>query len=216
MAKNRVYTRGKIRSLVKPKRPAQPHHWKKAKAIAAYLNRRQGLPIKLVIADLITLSEVVAKAGIGHVDEYISDSVSFSEALVLGTVLNKDEILGLAESLASSVGIGTSNITSITDTTVSSFGKTLTGDTTSLTESLALQFSTSFIDSATLTEGIGIHIAKALSSSFIISETDVTRGVTLVTTDDLTVSHTSGDVAITGTFQDKTIGGEPFNTLTFN
>ena len=39
--KTRIDRRGKIRSLVKPKRPAQPHHWKKAKAIAMYLNRRQ-------------------------------------------------------------------------------------------------------------------------------------------------------------------------------
>lgn len=55
MAKNRVYTRGKIRSLVKPKRPAQPHHWKKAKAIAMYLNRRQA-PVVLEQQYLITES----------------------------------------------------------------------------------------------------------------------------------------------------------------
>ena len=42
--KTRIDRRGKIRPLVKPKRPAQPHHWMKAKAIGMYLNRRQYVP----------------------------------------------------------------------------------------------------------------------------------------------------------------------------
>ena len=53
--KTRIDRRGKIRSLVKPKRPAQPHHWKKAKAIGMYLNRRQA-PVVLEQQYLITES----------------------------------------------------------------------------------------------------------------------------------------------------------------
>jgi len=41
--KTRIDRRGKIRPLVKSFPPVVRHHWKKRKAIAAYINRKQWL-----------------------------------------------------------------------------------------------------------------------------------------------------------------------------
>ncbi len=41
--KTRIDRRGKIRPLVKSFPPIVRHHWKKRKAIAAYINRKQWL-----------------------------------------------------------------------------------------------------------------------------------------------------------------------------
>ena len=41
--KTRIDRRGKIRPLVKSFSPVVRHHWKKRKAIAAYINRKQWL-----------------------------------------------------------------------------------------------------------------------------------------------------------------------------
>ena len=41
--KTRIDRRGKIRPLVKSYPPVVRHHWKKRKAIAAYINRKQWL-----------------------------------------------------------------------------------------------------------------------------------------------------------------------------
>lgn len=176
MAKGRVYRRGTIRSLTKPKRKEKPHHWMKAKAIAAYLNRRETWAIFLKFEDTIVLSELISITAPGSIFESYVDSLGFIETLNFASSLDKADVVSILEDVSLSLAReATTDSFSVGDVLTTNFNSVIndtTADGVTFTEQLDFLFElTATQDSLSLTDVYSNHLTKALVDGFALDET---------------------------------------------
>jgi len=174
--KTRIDRRGKIHSLVKPKRPAQPHHWKKAKAIAAYLNRRETWAILLNFEETIVLSELISITAPGSLSESYADSLGFTETLNFASSLDKADLVSILEDVSLSLTTeATPDSLGVSDILTTNFNSVIndtTADGVTFTEQLDFLFElTATQDSLGLTEVYSNHLTKVLVDGFALDET---------------------------------------------
>jgi len=255
-------------------------HWKKRKAIAAYLFRRRWWDIKLNFSDSFTLTELVNITAPATIIAAYADSFSFTEDLRFSTALTKTEIVDILEEVSLSVARDlTTDSFGFSETLSANFDKTVEDtqadgvtfseqldilfrigelqDSVGITETYShkltkvlvdgfaiddttivldkevifnkqnvVSFATDIhswnlgkglSDTLPIDDSIGITIFKTFTEDFVISENINSKEFTLNKSDGVIADHSeTADVAISGTFANRKLGGEPFNKLTFN
>ena len=145
-------------------------HWKKRKAIAAYLFRRRGLGKFVTLSDVLTFSEQVAIEGIGNYVRFFTDSIGMQEDLVLTSGFTKDDLLGISESISKSLVSNKEELISFSENFSSKFS-TLNSESIELDEQLDLLFNLNpAADSVSFTEDFNKAIVKALSDGFFLDD----------------------------------------------
>ena len=254
-------------------------HWKKRKAIAAYLFRRRWWAITLEFKDVLTLTDLVEVTAPGQHNVEYGDNFGFTDTLDFATALDKTDIVNILEDVSLSFARDlTTDSFSFSETLSSNFNKVLedaTVDNVTFSDQLEILFSLAGVtddiiftetyskkltkvltdgfaiddalvvdkevifnkqnvlsfatdiytwnfgkglsETLTLNEVIGKTISKTFSDGFGIAETSSNKEIVLNKSDGVTIDHpNSGDFAIEGDFSNQELGGEPFNTLTFN
>lgn len=197
-------------------------HWKKRKAIAAYLFSRRRWDIKLHFHDSITLSELIGiEAPATFINEY-SDSFGFSENVSITPLLSKSEVLNILESTAFALEKeASSDSFGFSEDLSSSFTKVLedvTADGVTFSEQLDILFNlASLQDEIGFSETYSTSLTKVITDGFALDDTSLVDAVIKdYTFNKGNVFSFTEEVTISGTFANRKIGGEPFNKLTFN
>jgi hypothetical protein len=152
-----------------------------------------------------------------HTTTGFSDTFSPTDSASVNTGKGFSDTTALDSSLLSLVGKGLGDSFLLSEVVVVDLLRGLIlGDSALLNDSLGIDF-----NRATITENIGITdsfsviIGKNIEDVSVLTDIGIDKDLSIVKTDDLVISHTTGDVLIEG-LQDRKLGGEPFNNITFN
>lgn len=194
-------------------------HWKKRKAIAAYLFRRRWWDIKFDFSDSISFSELVSIQSPASIVTAYSDSFGFTEDLSFSNTLTKTEIVDILDTVTLSLEKeATTESFGISDTVATSFNKVVadaTADGVTFSEQLDVLFGIGDLqDSVGFTETYSTTLTKVITDGFALD--DVSFVDKDYTFNKSNVFSFTEQVTISGTFANRKLGGEPFNELTFN
>ena len=197
-------------------------HWKKRKAIAAYLFRRRWWDIKFDFSDSISFSELVSIQSPASIVTAYSDSFGFTDDISFSNTLTKTEIVEILDTVTLSLEKeATSESFGISDTVATNFNKVVadaTADGVTFSEQLDILFGIGDLqDSVGFEESYSIILTKVITEGFALDDsTMVDAFVKDYTFNKSNVFFFTEQVDITGTFANRKLGGEPFNELTFN
>jgi len=194
-------------------------HWKKRKAIAAYLFRRRWWDIKLDFSDSIAFSELVSIQSPASIITAYADSFGFTEDLSFTPILGKSEIVDILDTVTLSLEKeATVESFGISDTLTTSFNRVVsdaTADGVTFSEQLDILFNlASLQDSVGFTETYSTTLTKVITDGFALD--DISFVDKDYTFNKSNVFSFTEQVSISGTFANRKLGGEPFNALTFN
>jgi len=160
-------------------------HWKKRKAIAAYLFRRRWWAITLEFKEILTLVDSVNITAPGQHNVEYSNDFGFTDTLDFATALEKAEVLNILETVSLSFERDlTPDSFVFSETLAANFDKVLedaTADNVSFSEQLDIIFSLAGLtDDILFTENYSNKLTKALADGFGIDDTIIADKEVLV------------------------------------